>query len=135
MSRRLLVLACLLGATPVLSGAPPDAASLARAVEAELAAVMPPVVALRRELHRHPELANHEVETARRVAARLRELGVDRVRTDVAPTGVVAEVDKLFTQRFDALVSSLEIGKPRRGPGGGHGGTGHGGGRKPRHLH
>jgi hypothetical protein len=48
--------------------------------------------------------------------------------------GVVAEVDKLFSQRFDELVSSLEIGKPPRGPGGGHGG-GHGGGRKPRHLH
>ncbi len=48
--------------------------------------------------------------------------------------GVVAEVDKLFAQRFDALVSSLEIGKPPRGPGGNHGG-GHGGGRKPRHLH
>ncbi len=48
--------------------------------------------------------------------------------------GVVAEVDKLFTQRFDALVSSLEIGKPPRGSGGGFG-SGHGGGRKPRHLH
>ena len=47
--------------------------------------------------------------------------------------GVVGEVDKLFGQRFDALVSSLEIGKPPRGSGGGHGG--HGGGRKPRHLH
>lgn len=48
--------------------------------------------------------------------------------------GVVAEVDKLFAQRFDDLVHSLEIGKPPRGSGGGHGG-GHGGGRKPRHLH
>jgi len=48
--------------------------------------------------------------------------------------GVVAEIDKLFTSRFDELVSSLEIGKPPRGSGGGHGG-GHGGGRKPRHLH
>jgi hypothetical protein len=47
--------------------------------------------------------------------------------------GVVAEIDKLFTQRFDALVSSLEISKSSRGPGGGYGG--HGGGRKPRHLH
>ena len=47
--------------------------------------------------------------------------------------GVVAEIDKLFAQRFDALVSSLDIGKPPRG--GGHGGFGHGGGRKPRHLH
>lgn len=48
--------------------------------------------------------------------------------------GVVAEVDKLFSLRFDALVRSLEIGVPPRGSGGGHGGHG-GGGRKPRHLH
>ena len=47
--------------------------------------------------------------------------------------GVVAEVDRLFSQRFDALVSSLEIGKPPRGSGGS--GGGHGGGRRPRHLH
>ena len=51
-------------------------------------------------------------------------------------SGVVAEIDKLFAQRFDALVSSLEIGKRPRGSGGGYGGSGHGGGgRKPRHLH
>lgn len=47
--------------------------------------------------------------------------------------GVVTEIDKLFSQRFDALVSSLELGKPPRGSGGGSGG--HGGGRRPRHLH
>ena len=47
--------------------------------------------------------------------------------------GVVGEIDKLFSQRFDALVDSLEIGKPPRGAGGGTGG--HGGGRRPRHLH
>ena len=46
-------------------------------------------------------------------------------------TGVVGEVDKLFTQRFDALVESLEIGKPPRGSGNG----GHRGRNKPRHLH
>jgi hypothetical protein len=47
---------------------------------------------------------------------------------------VVAEVDKLFAKRFDALVSSLDLGKPPRGSGGF--GSGHGGGgRKPRHLH
>jgi hypothetical protein len=46
--------------------------------------------------------------------------------------GVVAEVDRLFSERFDALVSSLEIGKPPRGSGGQ---GGHGGGRRPRHLH
>jgi len=48
-------------------------------------------------------------------------------------SGVVAEIDKLFSQRFDDLVNSLEIGKPPRGSGGPS--SGHGGGRKPRHLH
>ena len=33
--------------------------------------------------------------------------------------GVVSEIDKLFSQRFDSLVSSLELGKPPRGSGGG----------------
>jgi hypothetical protein len=51
-------------------------------------------------------------------------------------SGVVTEIDKLFSQRFDSLVSSLELGKPPRGSGGasGHGGSS-GGGRRPRHLH
>ena len=48
--------------------------------------------------------------------------------------GVVAEIDKLFEGRFDALVSSLELGKPR-GPGGNGPANGHGSGRRPRHLH
>lgn len=48
-------------------------------------------------------------------------------------SGVVAEIDKLFSSRFDSLVSSLDIGKPPRGPGGGNGHGG--GGRRPRHLH
>ena len=54
--------------------------------------------------------------------------------------GVVSEIDKLFSRRFDALVNSLELGRPRRGPGGSggpgsSGSSGHGGGRRPRHLH
>lgn len=49
-------------------------------------------------------------------------------------SGVVTEIDKLFTQRFDSLVSSLELGKTPRGPGGAAGGHG-GNGRRPRHLH
>ena len=48
---------------------------------------------------------------------------------------VVAAIDKLFEQRFDALVTSMQLGKPPRGLGGASGGTSHGGGRKPRHLH
>lgn len=41
---------------------------------------------------------------------------------------VVAAVDTLFARRFDSLVNSMQIGRPQ-------GGSGHGGGRKPRHLH
>ena len=46
-------------------------------------------------------------------------------------SGVVAEVDKLFSERFDALVSSLDLSKRPRGAGGGRSG----GNRRPRHLH
>ena len=48
---------------------------------------------------------------------------------------VVEAIDRLFEKRFDALVSSMQLGKPPRGSGGSSGGSGHGGGRKPRHLH
>ena len=50
-------------------------------------------------------------------------------------SGVVNEIDKLFSERFNDLVSSLESGKPPRGNGGGGPQGGHGGGRRPRHLH
>ena len=49
--------------------------------------------------------------------------------------GVVTEIDKLFGQRFDDLVNSLQLGQRPRGSGGGGHSGGHGGGRKPRHLH
>lgn len=48
---------------------------------------------------------------------------------------VVAAVDKLFELRFDALANSMQLGRPPRGSGGSSGSAGHGGGRKPRHLH
>jgi hypothetical protein len=47
---------------------------------------------------------------------------------------VVAAVDRLFEKRFDALVNSMQLGKPPRGLGGSSGGSSRGG-RKPRHLH
>ena len=50
-------------------------------------------------------------------------------------TDVVLEVDKLFSKRFDSLVSSLEISKPPRGSGGNGGSASGHGGRRPRHLH
>jgi hypothetical protein len=45
--------------------------------------------------------------------------------------GVLSEIDKMFTKRFDAMVNSLTIPRALRSAPGGHSG----GGRKPRHLH
>jgi amidohydrolase len=47
------------------------------------------MVEVRRDLHRHPELAHQERRTAGIVANRLRELGLDEVRTEIGQTGVV----------------------------------------------
>jgi hypothetical protein len=44
----------------------------------------------------------------------------------------VGAIDNLFSERFESLVSSMRLGRPPRGSGGS---SGHGGGRKPRHLH
>ena len=44
----------------------------------------------RRDLHQHPELGNREVRTSALVAAHLRALGLEDVRTGIATTGVTA---------------------------------------------
>ena len=49
----------------------------------------PQVVAWRRDIHQHPELANHELRTSEMVAKQLRALGME-VKTGVAHTGVIA---------------------------------------------
>lgn len=52
-------------------------------------AIADEIVRLRREIHRHPELAFEEVRTAKLVADTLREIGGIDVRTEVGITGVV----------------------------------------------
>ncbi len=53
-------------------------------------ALRPSLIATRRDLHQHPELSNREERTARVVADRLRSLGFEDIRTNVAHHGVVA---------------------------------------------
>ena len=53
-------------------------------------ALRPKLVEMRRDFHMHPELSNREVRTSQIVAERLRELGLDDIRTNVAFHGVVA---------------------------------------------
>ena len=77
----------------MVSSAPKQAdaaSSLAGAIDEAAAAVMPQVIAWRRDFHANPELGNSETRTAAIVAAKLHELGFDEVRTGVAVTGVVA---------------------------------------------
>jgi amidohydrolase len=53
-------------------------------------ALRPKLVEQRREFHKHPELSNREVRTARVIAGRLKELGLEEIRTNVAHHGIVA---------------------------------------------
>ncbi|MFB6098807.1 MAG: M20 family metallopeptidase [Salinibacter sp.] len=62
------------------------------AIQSAADEVYPEVVALRRELHRHPELSGEEHETARRVAEWLDDLDLG-IRTGVYGTGVVGTLD------------------------------------------
>ena len=55
----------------------------------QVAAIYPDAQAFYIELHRNPELSGHEVETAAKLASRLRALGYD-VTEHVGGTGVVA---------------------------------------------
>lgn len=57
-------------------------------LKSEIDELVPDMVAMRRDLHEHPELAFEETRTSGIVAGRLRALGLD-VRTGVAKTGVV----------------------------------------------
>ncbi|HZU06328.1 MAG TPA: hypothetical protein VFB73_10150 [Chloroflexota bacterium] len=58
----------------------------------EVAAALPALVALRRDLHQHPELAFQERRTGQLVAERLRAAGLT-VQEGVAKTGVVAVLE------------------------------------------
>ena len=53
-------------------------------------ALRPKLIETRRDLHMHPELSNREERTARVVADKLRALGFDEIKTNVARHGVVA---------------------------------------------
>jgi len=61
-------------------------------LKTEAAALVPDLVAWRRDFHQHPELGFQEVRTAGLVAEHLRNLGLE-VSTGVGKTGVVALVE------------------------------------------
>lgn len=73
----------LLALAPAAAVPTPDAE-----IRAAAERIAPAVVAVRRDLHAHPELSNREERTGHLVAERLRDLGLE-VRYPVAKTGVV----------------------------------------------
>ncbi len=82
MPIRYAFLAFLLGTLDLCAQIPDDAVNAAVDREA------PAIIALRHQVHQHPELSNREFETSKLVAARLRSLGLE-VQTGIAHTGVV----------------------------------------------
>ena len=65
------------------------ASSLTAQIDSAAQALQAQIVDWRRDFHQHPELGNREFRTSAIVAAHLRKLGFDEVRTEVAHTGVV----------------------------------------------
>src|SRR3954471_21464565 len=91
--------------------------------------LLPALVALRRDLHAHPELAFEERRTAGVVAAALRDCGLE-VHEGIGGTGVVGVLRKGDSTRMvglradmDALPMREDTGRPyvSRHPGAHHG--------------
>ncbi len=57
-------------------------------IAAATARIAPRMIEIRHDIHRNPELGNHEIRTAELIATELRRLGLE-VRTGVAHTGVI----------------------------------------------
>jgi metal-dependent amidase/aminoacylase/carboxypeptidase family protein len=87
----------------------PSALDLARAIEPEM-------IALRRDLHQHPETAWEEVRTAALVAGYCETLGL-QTRRGVARTGVIAvlNADKAGPALALRKRDPLSIGRGREG--------------------
>jgi amidohydrolase len=112
-----LALSCL--ALQLLSSVPPSDASSpdGPGPGAWIEAQLPDLVALYEHLHAHPELSLREVETAKRMAAELREAGFD-VTTGVGGFGVVGVLENgegptvMLRADMDALPIGERTGLP-----------------------
>ncbi|MEO6182387.1 MAG: M20/M25/M40 family metallo-hydrolase, partial [Verrucomicrobiota bacterium] len=76
----------------VARGAPNALTESERTAKISLAAesLRASLIEQRRDFHMHPELPNREERTARVIAKRLKELGLDEIKTNVAHHGIVA---------------------------------------------
>jgi hippurate hydrolase len=112
----LACIACTLLTTFTLS-AQPGTTRWTTPSSAEIDAIFPDVDALYIDLHRTPELAFQEVQTAARLAARVKAFGFD-VTTGVGKTGIVAVLKNgpgptvMLRTELDALPVQEKTGLP-----------------------
>lgn len=101
---------CFLGAAVVFNSslASAEDATQPAWLGAELTAVQPQLIAWRRDFHANPELGNRETRTAGIVAAALRKLKLDSVRTGIAHTGVVGVLKGANPGRVIALRADMD---------------------------
>jgi len=81
--------------------------SMSKAVPADVADLIEPLVAFRRDIHTHPELGFAEHRTATRVAEALREIGLE-VHTGIGGTGVVGVLRAGGSDRKIALRADMD---------------------------
>ena len=109
---RSFILACM-AAIPFATAAPAQAQDLAGTIRSD----MPMLMDLYRDLHAHPELSGREVQTAARLAERVRALGFT-VTEKVGGTGVVAVMKNgqgpvlLIRADMDGLPVTEQTGLP-----------------------
>ncbi|UCF31625.1 MAG: amidohydrolase [bacterium] len=72
-----------------------------------ISSYLPELIALRHDLHRHPELGFEETRTARIIADRLHDMGVE-VHTGWAKTGVIGVLRAGTTERTIALRADMD---------------------------
>ena len=99
--------------------------AIASSLRHDIDEILPGVIADRRHIHEHPEVAFHEHATAAFVADRLAALGVDTIRTGLNGTGVTGTIvgtgpnptaaptrHILFRSELDGLPVAEETGAP-----------------------
>ncbi|MDX2110062.1 MAG: amidohydrolase [Verrucomicrobiota bacterium] len=79
-----------------------------RSIEPLIANLLPELVALRRELHAHPEPGYQEIETAKKIVAILKRISGIQIRTGVGVTGVVATLGAEKTGPCVALRADMD---------------------------
>ena len=69
--------------------------------------IEPEIIKIRRKVHANPELAYHEFQTAKLVAAKLKDLGIE-VTTGVGGTGVVGIINGPKKGKVVALRADMD---------------------------